>query len=213
MRLRLMLLLALVAIGPLQAQSTKSWLLTLEERIALRTNADLARARVQNARLIRASGAPAPADIFDGSTHPELFLPHEVFEKLIKSAFGDPREGQIFRNRFTATVKSLGLRDDFWKSLEQMSAAYIGNMALLSDVQKNPPATNARELVALEQEHVCSSRAKALADARGAFGQERFDQFLYEAIAVRQFHVADRLPDPATLRNLERGCRARDVRP
>src|SRR5690242_982846 len=63
-------------------QATKpAWQFTDDERFALRTNATL-----------------AVADSFDGKTHPELFLPHEVFRHFVGLAFeGDPRTRDIVR--------------------------------------------------------------------------------------------------------------------
>jgi hypothetical protein len=101
-----MFLLAGIAMSPAVAQPpAKPWTLTLEERIALRTNPELARLRTGSAIRSQSSNA-APSnsglktivDDFDVKTHPELFLPHELFRELIGLAFlSPPRFSQVIR--------------------------------------------------------------------------------------------------------------------
>ena len=214
------LVLLLVASG-LSAQTSKSWLLSLEERIALRTNPELARQRLHDRGQMRVSatslGNPAAVpfvDSFDGRTHPELFLPHEVFGELIKLAFSESsRTGQVVREGFVPAVKRHGLPPDFWSQLQSVSAVYIADLLAVNDIragarQKSGPARERGEkALALRSRDLCRSRAEALTAARTTFGRERFDRFLYEVIAVNEFYAADRLPDPRVLRNAEEGCR------
>jgi hypothetical protein len=150
------------------AQSAKpAWLYTDEERIALRTRPNALR--------------------FDGATHPEFFLPHEVFRSLIQLAFrGAGDSSERFRKGMQPEVDRLGLPADFWERLRVTSIDYVA---------------------AAGSEDECRSRADALAASRGEFGEERFDRFLYEVIAVHKFHSADELPDPEVLRRVVRGCR------
>lgn len=216
------LVLALLATLPLVAQSTKKpWMFTLEERIALRTNPELARERVRHAKRVQASRTPtassevrASADDFDGQIHPELFLPHEVFRSLINLAFlGTPRQGQLVREGFMPEVRRLGLPADFWERLQSVSSPYIADSWAERDIGQSLQKVtgNARvrskEALALKQTDVCRSRADNLAAARTEFGRERFDRFLYEVIAVNKFGSEDQLPDPKVLRWAEEGCR------
>ena len=135
-------LLAVVAAVPVLGESGKPpWTLTLEERIALRTNANLAHERVrrgQQGRSATASSANPAArpwvDTFDGKTHPELFLPYEVFDQLIELAFlSSPRTGQVVRNGFTPEVRRHGLPDDFWPRLQSLSTLYIADSWAVRD--------------------------------------------------------------------------------
>jgi hypothetical protein len=210
------LTLAAVAQSP-----AEPWKLTLDERIALRTKAELARERVRDrTRTQASSAASAPsdarqlADSFDGKTHPELFLPHEVFRKLVKLAFqASPRTCQVFRDGLTPEVRRHGLPDDFWNRLEALSAAHVADVWMAADLaatvgsDSGPARERAANALALKRIEVCRSRADALAAARSTFGQDRFDRFMYEAIAVNMFHASGSLPDPQQLHDAERGCR------
>lgn len=222
--LKTVLLLAVLSSVSLiaQAQAPKEpWTLTVEERIALRTNLELARERVRRARRPQTLEAPTAnremrpsADDFDGKTHPELFLPHEVFRTLVNLAFlGPPRTGQLFRKGFMPEVKRRGLPPDFWERLRSVSAIYVADSQALMEIgpgarqQSGRARDRAEQALALKQGDECRSRADALAAARSEFGRERFDRFLYEVIAVNKFHSEDRLPDPKLLRWAEEGCR------
>jgi hypothetical protein len=224
---KLVLVLALLATLPLVAQSTKKpWMLTLDERIALRTNPELARERVRHARRSQALRTPAAnspssssgviptVDAFDGQTHPELFLPHEVFWKVIKLAFmGTPRQGQLIREGFMPEVRRLGLPDDFWQRLQSVSAVYIADSFAQWDIgmslqqQHGAARQRAENTLTLKQRDSCRSRADALAASRNEFGRERFDRFMYEVFAINMFNVEDRLPDAELLLKIEGGCR------
>ena len=195
-------------------------MLTLEERIALRTKAELARERVRDRTRTQASsatsahpGARELADSFDGKTHPELFLPHEVFRKLVKLAFqASPRTCQVFRDGLTPEVRRHGLPDDFWNRLQSLSAAHVADLWAADDLaatvgrHSGPARERGANALALKRIDVCRSRADALATARSMFGQNRFDRFMYEAIAINMFHASGKLPDPQLLHDAEKGC-------
>jgi len=215
------LLLALALASPAMAQSTrKPWALTLEERIALRTNAESAQERVRSDVHAQASSAKTSSqkhpfiDSFDGKTHPELFLPHEVFDELIKVVFsGTPRECQTIQDSFMADVKRHGLPSDFWRRLQSLSTIYVAD---LSDAHRigvgmqrvaGRQRERAEETLAFKHTDLCRSRADALAASRKEFGRERFDRFLYDVIAVNMFYAADRLPYADLLLKAEEGCR------
>ncbi|HYI08682.1 MAG TPA: hypothetical protein VEK57_06400 [Thermoanaerobaculia bacterium] len=217
----LFLLAVLVAV-PLCAQSSNEpWKMTVEERIARRTNPELARERVRGGRTVDPSNPVSTntesqplKDAFDGKSHPELFLPFEVFRQVIKLAFtGDPRHGQLIRDGLMPEVERLGLPRDFWERFRSVSAIHTADLWALDDLgagvreQSGPARRRAEQAQTLKHDDVCRSRADALAAARKEFGRERFDRFLYEVIAVNMFHAADRVPDPALLRKIEGGCR------
>lgn len=217
----LYLLVAFFA-ASLVAQSTTSkepWQIPIEERIARRTNPELARERVRVGRRVQTAGAQVKStasrivDAFDGKQHPELFLPHEVFDELLKLAYlGSPRRGQIVREGLMPEVRRHGLPTDFWQRLESISTIYIGDSRALYDIgvgsqQDGPSRSRAEQARALKYRDACRSCADALAAARAEFGQEQFDRFLYQVIAVHMHYAADRLPDPKILRKHEGGCR------
>lgn len=178
----------------------QAWEWSVEERIASRTSVGLARERM------RPSNAQERglADRFTGKTHRELFLPYEVFESLMNMGFdGDAQSSQTGRKGFARDLKRHGLPGDFWERLWTLSAVYWTNARAMKDLDPR----SADDAAALKHAALCRSRAQALAAARAEFGQERFDRFLYEVIAVKMFYFADRLPEREILRKLDGGCR------
>jgi hypothetical protein len=214
----MLVLLTFSAMLPVSAQQARQpWTFTLEERIALRTNPELARERVRGAvrgQPTSNADAQSSADRFDGKSHPELFLPHEVFRSLMTLAFlGPARNGERFRKGLTPEVVRLGLQQDFWERLRSVSAVYLSDSWSEADLgaslreQSGKARRDAERTLSLKQLDVCRSRADAIAAARKEFGSERFDRFLYEVIAVNKFHSEHRLPAPEVLRWAEAGCR------
>ena len=67
----------------------------------MRTDPELARERSRGSGRVRTTvreGGSGFVDAFDGKTHPELFLPHQVFRTLMDHAFlGPERSGLRFR--------------------------------------------------------------------------------------------------------------------
>jgi len=212
-------LLAVIAAASAFAQSKEPWALTLEERIALRTDPVLARERVEGARRAQPKSVSTNADVrsaddFNGQTHPELFLPGEVFRSLINmSVLSPPRSSQLVRKGLMREVKKHGLPPDFWERLQNVSAIYVADSWAERDLGESLHETTgaARAQVqtklALKQTDVCRSRADALAAARKEFGRERFDRFLYGAIAINKFRSETELPTAEILRWSEGGCR------
>jgi hypothetical protein len=198
-----------------------AWQYTDDERFALRTNATLARQRVAEKRQSRAttgihaaSAGQQHADSFDGKSHPELFLPFEVFRNFVGLAFeGDARARDIVRHGMDAAVRNAGLPPDFWQRLEAMIAFHVADVRAERDLlnSRSKLSGPARERVVkaleLKRADVCRSRADALAAARNAFGRERFDRFLYEGVAANMFQITDRVPTVEQLRRWEGGCR------
>jgi hypothetical protein len=196
-----------------------AWQFTDEERIALRTNAALARQRVaerqqsRTAAQIHAASVAGQqlADSFDGA-HAELFLPSEVFSDFVHLAF-DPQSRDTFRHFSAAEVRNAGLPPDFWKRLDGIIAFHVADVRAERDLlaSRSKSSGPARERVAkaleLKRTDVCRSRVEALAAARNAFGREHFDRFLYESVAINMFQITDRLSTAAQLRQWEGRCR------
>lgn len=223
---RLPLVLLFVATIPLAAQTSKkqAWELTLEERIALRTDPVAAKARVNarpRARIGVDSGAKGdqdgnpPADQFDGKHHPELFLPHQVFDQLVKLAFeSDAGMSLNARRELTPDVRNHGLPPDFWLRLEALSAGFRADYRAIRALIVNPTdrqtakeRNRTEQALGVKYQDACRSRVEALEAARAEFGRERFDRFMYEVMAYRMFHAADTLPTPELLRQAATGCR------
>jgi len=208
--------------GNRKASSKAAWEWTVEERIAARTDPQAARERLREPGMRRqmpveqsASVAAAPVvEAFDGTTHPELFLPYQVFHELIVMAFAaDPRSAQLNRAGLNPEVEKHGLPADFSERLEVISTVHAADHRAIRDSlaavgrQSGAARQRAEEILQMKNLDICRSRADALAAARKEFGQERFDRFLYEVIAIHMFTVGDRLPDGELLRQAEEGCR------
>src|ERR1051325_4189236 len=199
-----------------------AWQFTDQERVALRTNPALARERVAERRERVGGGklhatsldGQQLADSLDGRTHPELFLPFEVFRHFVVLAFAeDARLRDIVRHGMDADVKKAGLPPDFWERFERVIAFHVADLRAERDLlaSRSKASGAARERVEktleLKRSDVCRSRADALAAARTAFGRDRFDRFLYDAVAIHMFQITDRLPTAEELRRWEGGCR------
>ena len=217
---------SLIAAGQPQNGNRKGsgkapWEWTLDERIAARTDPQAARERLREPGMRRpvpveqSSPAAAPVvEAFDGTTHPELFLPYQVFEQLIIMAFAaHPRSTQVNRAGLNPEVVKHGLPADFWERLEVIATVHTADQRAVWDSlaavgrQSGAARQRAEEILQMKNLDACRSRADALAAARKEFGQERFDRFLYEVIAIHMFTVGDRLPDADLLRKAEEGCR------
>jgi len=219
--------LSLIAAGQPQKRNRKAsdkaaWEWTVEERIAERTDREAARERIRERgdRLKMTiapatSGKPEPlADAFDGKTHPELFLPNEVFNTLIQLAFlPPPRSIELTRQGLLAEVKEHGLPDDFFDRLDLLTTVHVADARAVLDAlssvaqQSGAARERAEQVLALKNRDACRSRADALAAARREFGEKKFDRFLYDVIAPPMFIFGDSMPGAAVLRQVEDGCR------
>jgi len=212
--LGILLTLATAAATPVEK---KPWTLSVEERIALRADPKLAAERAGVTRQLQATAKTKSSvwvDDFNGKTHPELFLPHEVFRELVELAYtGPPRANQIIYEGFMPDAKRHGLPPDFWQRLQVITAAYVSDIHAVKDNlhslrgQSGRVRQRTEAILALKHVDECRSRADALAAARKEFGSERFDRFMYEVIVAGMFHSEDRVADAAILRRMEGGCR------
>lgn len=188
----------------------RAWEWTVEERIALRTDPAAASERVNASRKgLRVGTNQANAqnvrDRFSGATHPELFLPTEVFDELMKLAFLlKPRVNDAFRQEMAAIVAEYGLPKDFWERLRNLSAIYIADA---NRAHEFPRRDEFDREFNRNYALLCRSRVDALAKARQEFGAERFDRFLYGAIARNMFNTSFGPEDAGALRQMEAGCR------
>lgn len=187
------------------------WQWSAEERIAMRTDPLAARERAgRGGRRITSNvsetAANPVADAFDGRTHPELFLPHEVFTHVMRIGFMSPPETrEAFRAAVQADAQRVGLPADFWQEFEAVSAMHVGDLVRFTELARAP--LRVQEDVDHAQTQACRSGADALQAARQEFGEEPFNRFLYEVIARSMFYVADQLQDASRMRAEAGGCR------
>lgn len=183
----------------------KPWEWTQEERLAVRLDpAQIARR--QNAEAARAAAAtPQPSTTaqqglhnysIDGSRNPELLLPHELFRSLLSGFMPNEEARQRKRDSLRAAIVAAGFDEAlFWSQLRAAASEYIDNHVYPAPGTPHRPG-------------LCRSAFVSLNNARQVFGKDRFDRFLYEAIApVTQVTSATNAADPsAELRFVAAGC-------
>jgi hypothetical protein len=189
-----------------------AWDLTLDERLAARTNAGGAAERAaRHARSARHGAhvtTAAWADVIDGNVNPELFLPTELFQSVVRRGF----IGETWRDAHQQDLAALHLPADFWDRLERVAGPFISDLrqqeTLLVSGKEMDAAGRAeidRQLAA-SYPTLCRHRAEALAAARAEFGP-LLDRFMYEYVVRGQVQFAQELANGARLRAEERGCR------
>ena len=191
----------------------QAWQWSLEERIAARCSPVAARERLRGGDSARTamSASPAsaaPVDVISGKTHPELFMPTELFEDVVRGAFLVDH----WQDAYAAAVQKAGLPKDFANTLEGISASYLPLLTeKLQIAQRRNLMSAAERAVAIArlaelEPRICHERQAALHAARGRFGPA-LDRFLYESIARSRTTYLSELSDPTVLTAREKGCR------
>ena len=188
----------------------RPWDLTIEQRLAMRLDPAEIRRRFKAAADDGPPGAVASAEVrhsglvIDGRTHPELFLPWELFDHLVKAS-DDPAESTSHRQRYDATIAAYGWDPaDFWRELDTIDAPYarLRRESLALQRQSSSPGDGLAPLA----HELCAARAGALGLARERFGA-RLEEFLYVEIAPKMSMRSSRVIDGATLVWISGGCR------
>jgi hypothetical protein len=152
------------------------------------------------------------ADTIEGKTHPELFLPGELFDALLGDAFPSGKLSLAdTRRHLDAPAAALGLGRDFWTRLRRVAAPYLDlqredERLALEGARREPSAK--RSDSPSHRTAICRARTDALAAAKAEFGEESFLRFLYEAVAPNL--AISYIPDESSsdgLRFIEEGCR------
>lgn len=204
------------------------WQWTTEERLAVRFDAASMRARIDEALAQQYQFSPPPNDpaakralradelkeVILGDRNPELYLPWELFETLLHTAYGPQAEGVAgHRMEYGVVVKRLHLPADFWAQLGDTAKGYLDTWAAIDDLTGEWEAAAPRQRARIERKieelnrSLCRERAAALARARTHFGAESFDRFLYEAVppGFRTWSSAPMSADDH--RKIEGGCK------
>jgi len=153
------LLLLLAAVVPPQCEqwpAKPAWQWTLEERLTHRFDRDcLAARRAQAADSCRARGRIT--DFVYGADTPELFLPAQLFDQFLRSAFLSKHPEPFIHRAIDA---DFALPSTFFATVEANAGDYLRGKL-----------TN------------CAARDAALQRVRAAFGGDFFDRFLYIVVA------------------------------
>ncbi|MEP7013376.1 MAG: hypothetical protein ABJC13_23900 [Acidobacteriota bacterium] len=167
------------------------WKWTDEERIAKRYDPSSMHSR-ENDYIAKTEGAAVAIgrDVVDGDKNPELFLPSEVYQGLLRRAFSSvPEASQVFRDGYQSKSGGLRIDDDFWQRLERTARPYLDStkaqLALVKEYQTAHPGRRAEIDRQADERGITDCRLviQNLEAARATFGREAFDRFLYEAVA------------------------------
>jgi hypothetical protein len=201
------LVLATAAVPAGAEQKKEAWMWTLDQRLTARFDPAMIRERDEayvalhpqlRSYPVRPLSANELRYRIDGGRNPELFLPHELFDYLLRDGFDtDPER----RSKNRAAVARLLCRagfdpDGFWPKLESVSGIYLALRT--REIRSRAEATDR-----------CRARYEALSAAHELFGSEQFHRMLYSAVAPNvQFSIGtSTFRDPAErLRNEAGGC-------
>jgi len=188
------------------------WEWTTDERLAERLDPAkiIERQREQEAGHSAPGAQPQTAERqgvqnydIDGSRHPELLLPHELFQSLLTGFVPDDERRNRQRESLRPGIIAAGFGEEiFWTKLREAASDYIDRYAYPRPGMTAPASRGSRDAL-------CRAAFLALNNARRAFGRDQFDRFLYEGVAPRtQVASATSAIDPAVeLRFVAGGCR------
>lgn len=212
---------------PSAAHPKAAWLWSLEERIAVRLDPDhlshRARAYREALRAGPSAGAISPAAdsgpgfVIQGGRNPELFIPTELFDSVLRGFSDDKAIANRVRESYRQRITAFGWdADRFWSRLQPIVADYLragadaASVAGDLQVARNTEERRrlARDLAAAEQK-VCRERASALRAANAAYDHDEFARFLYEVVApsLNVFAHGAGEHEADELRRAEGGCR------
>lgn len=171
-----------------------AWQWTLDERLAARFDPEgMKRRAAEDAALRRKSeiqfgerfDAPDDQLALDGRKEPALFLPGELFNALLSSAFHENAfHEQEVRSWIEERAAILGFGSDIWVRLEKVTAPYLRLRdeshlrALEAHARSEDYETSEKETL-----EICRAQAQALAAAKAEFGEQAFLRLLYEVRA------------------------------
>lgn len=148
--------------------------------------------------------------VIDGATDPEVFVPWELFDHLIATAFApDPRAREVWRSLYHDRLDDPPA--DLWRRLEQASEPIVNLQELRREVTQrleSAPEDRRARLTAEMPDSLtfCRARAAALQNARRELGAQVLDKLLYQAVA-HFVTMTSREENPAELAWIEGGCR------
>jgi hypothetical protein len=217
-----------------KTKAPEEW--TVEERLAVRFDpGDISRRRqADREQLLKtraelpeiAAAQASPPDAGDtsnsvvGQRNPELFLPIELFDSLLKGAFPPQSLNQqesrdSYHSVMQGALEAAGFNPgSFWRDLEGIAKVPIQadkEFYKLAEMLGHAKPSERATLVKRSEEiavSMCGPRAAALAAAREHFGKA-FERFLYRGVAPTMFQLLS--PDPEwenQLRRREEGCHA-----
>jgi len=142
----------------------------------------------RNAQTNAVKDADALPNVIIGDRNPELFLPHELYVRLVFASIVEDRY-KYYRDQAGEKIAVILNVDDFWRELEAASAPYSALLRREQELAQRLNAAGSEERPALlqqiraVQEPQCAARADALAAAVKAIGRRSLYRVLYEVVA------------------------------
>jgi len=167
------------------------WSWSMEDRMAQRMNPQRNAERWTEylaANADRERSGNGTRILIDGSRDPGLFLPGELLNHLLSTAFAaDIESRDAWRRQFESRLGK-PLPEDFWADIEAEAQDYLEAEQRIREVAKGLSGADASERdrilaqIDVLQAPQCQSRRELLASYRSSLGAE-FDRFLYVAVA------------------------------
>ena len=183
-----------------------AWEWQLIDRVTVRTHPSAV-----EALRVTSTASDRYAVRIDGRRNPELFLPIELFRNLLSGLSGDPSGRPVLREAFAPVVERLTLPPDFLDQIAETSSEYIAAhkriRRLNAELAERPGADDVRSERDVLGAAQCATLFEALESARARYGRERFERFLYEAVAPGMVVVLAEPEDAVDLLKWEGGCK------
>jgi len=184
------------------------------------SDAERVAARLEHDRRDRVSAQSNPTsssreyrEQIDGRVTPELFLPFELFDRLVGGIASDAQQRTGVRTTLRPGIKLYGYDPEtFWSSLAAVSAPYIKEREKHWNGYGHAPqfiTSSGKTVTAGIDRDVCVARIAALNEARRRFGAAAFDRFLYEVVAPQTRYGGSRRSEEhgEELLFMARGCK------
>jgi hypothetical protein len=152
-------------------------------------------------------------DFVFGTDTPELYMPYELFNHLIMSAFtGDPGYMKSSRGRYDSGAIKAGMPQDWYETIERVTHKYLQGsetrreLALRVDRAGPVESRQLRDQIQAINVSQCAERAALLETLRQTFPAKSFDRFLYTTIA-HGLCSGGREGKPEGVQYIANGCR------
>lgn len=193
------------------AEGKEPWELTLEERLERRFDPKVNTQRVPGA----VGGVDLEKNVVsvDGARQPELLMPYELFQGLLRRVYGPQNEMNLmYRERYTPLLQGLEIDEKtFWVDLERISEDLLRvdkeKRALAVGLESMSEEKRHEVLQQIDrvQESYCTDRVRVLSEAERFFGKEKFYRFLYEGVA-KTMAITSLSSTPEQMRFIAGGC-------
>lgn len=159
-------------------------------------------------------GTPRTTNIIIGRRNPELFMPFELFDRLVRDGVSaaDADAQARFRERLSRVIAPVMNPQDFWLTIETASQPFANAdrevrhlSASLSDAASDRRPKILREINDAQQP-MCRARAEALLLAEKSIGREKLYRVLYDGVAPELSTFGGAEATAEQMRHIAGGC-------